>query len=73
MGRHLYVDADTRQTCLEKPLIECHALYHQICQQIFVSQHGPPRGMTPMSGRANVGCAGFGQNTASGFGFTSVL
>ena len=43
MGRHLYVDADTRQTCLEKPLIECHALYHQICQQIFVSQHGPPR------------------------------
>ncbi len=39
-GRHLYVDADTRQTCLEKPVIERHALYHQICQQIFSAQRG---------------------------------
>ena len=43
-GRHLYVDADTRQICLKKPLIERHALYHQICQQIYAAQNEPPRG-----------------------------
>jgi len=39
-GHHLYVDDETRRTCLARPLIECHALYHQICRNVFAAERG---------------------------------